>query len=295
MTTGITDLSANAPAFTVSGVAGDTGTLAFTGTGTAADAHLTAAAYGVVSFSGTSDAGSAAVLTALSGGTIDFSGTTGSAGNNQVTAGSIAGAGNFNLGADTLTAGALDTSTAVDGVISGTGGGLVKVGNGTLTLSGVNTYTGGTSIIAGTLALSGAGSIASSSGVSDNGIFDISGTDSGASVQILGGHGNVILGGKTLTVGGGEIDGAITGNGGGIILNGGALELTGTNDYLTTTINGGFLVAGNGGAGGNLGVRPVVQNGVEADAGIIVDDGTLTFDRSKDFALEGCISGPAIS
>ena len=38
---------------------------------------------------------------------------------------------------------------------SGTGGGLTKLGNGTLTLKGANTYTGPTAITAGTLTVTG--------------------------------------------------------------------------------------------------------------------------------------------
>jgi autotransporter-associated beta strand protein len=97
--------------------------------------------------------GGSARLIANAGGTFDFSGlpTAGT------TAGSIEGAGRFNLGANTLTVGGNDLSTTVSGVIAdggssgGTGGALVKVGNGTLTLTGANTYTGGTTINGGTL------------------------------------------------------------------------------------------------------------------------------------------------
>ena len=58
----------------------------------------------------------------------------------------------------------------------------------TLTLTGTNTYTGATTIAAGALALSGSGSIANSSGVSlaTGGVFDISQTTAGASIQSLG-------------------------------------------------------------------------------------------------------------
>ena len=77
------------------------------------------------------------------------------------TLGSIAGAGTFTLTNHELTVGSLGTSTEVSGAITGVGGSLVKVGTGTLTLSGVNTYTGSTTINAGELAVNG--SIASSS------------------------------------------------------------------------------------------------------------------------------------
>ena len=67
------------------------------------------------------------------------------------TAGSIEGAGTFNLGDKTLTVGSNNLSTEVTGTIIGMGGSLTKVGNGTLTLSGANTYTGETVVQAGIL------------------------------------------------------------------------------------------------------------------------------------------------
>lgn len=84
-----------------------------------------------------------------------------------------------------LTNGAIiDSSNLVVGItqplLHGSGlaadGGLVKLGSGTLTLSGTNTYTGATTISAGTLALTGAGSLASTLVSMTNGaIFDVSG------------------------------------------------------------------------------------------------------------------------
>ncbi|MFX9762094.1 autotransporter-associated beta strand repeat-containing protein, partial [Acinetobacter baumannii] len=64
-----------------------------------------------------------------------------------------AGGGSYALGANQLTVGSNNSTTEVSGIISGSGGSLVKVGTGTLTLSGANTYSGGTTINGGTLQL----------------------------------------------------------------------------------------------------------------------------------------------
>src|SRR5262249_9034218 len=71
------------------------------------------------------------------------------------------------LGSNALAVGGNNLSTEVSGTIAdggasgGTGGSLVKVGNGILLLSGVNTYTGTTTVNSGALIVNG--SIASSS------------------------------------------------------------------------------------------------------------------------------------
>lgn len=73
---------------------------------------------------------------------------------NSVTIGSLEGAGTVSLGASNLTIGSNNLSTTFSGVIEddgGAGGSLTKTGSGKLTLSGTNTYTGGTIIAAGTL------------------------------------------------------------------------------------------------------------------------------------------------
>jgi autotransporter-associated beta strand protein len=91
----------------------------------------------------------------------------------------------------TLTTGLDNSSTTFSGVIQG-GGNLVKVGTGIFNLTGVNTYTGATSVYAGALRVNGA--LAAASAV----------TVSGSSA-VLGGTGTVgavtVLNGGTISPG----------------------------------------------------------------------------------------------
>lgn len=212
----------------------NSGSLTFVGLSTAAGSTITTESGGTTSFAGTASGGSARFVT-NAGGTVDISGLT----NGGMTAGSIEGAGDYLLGAKTLTTGSLNTSTQVDGVISGAGGGLTKVGTGTLTLTGINTYTGATTISAGTLALSGFGSISGSSLVTVNATLDISAiTPSFAAITTLAGSssGVVNLGTKGLfiTNGATEFAGVIQGTGG-LEVGGGTQTLTGVNTYTNAT------------------------------------------------------------
>lgn len=212
----------------------NSGSLIFSNSATAGSSTITTESGGTTSLTGTSTGGSARFIT-NAGGTVNIFGLT----SGGTTAGSIAGAGNYVLGANTLTTGSLNTSTQVDGVISGTGGGLTKVGTGTLTLTGTNTYTGATTISAGTLALSGAGSIASSSVVTVNATLDTSAiAPSAAAINTLAGSssGIVNMGSKGLfiTNGSTEFAGVIQGTGG-FEVGGGTQTLSGVNTYTNTT------------------------------------------------------------
>ena len=75
----------------------------------------------------------------------------------RVTVGSIEGDGNVFLGRNNLTVGSNNLSTIFSGVIQddGAASSLTKIGSGTLTLSGTNTYTGATIIKGGVLQVDG--------------------------------------------------------------------------------------------------------------------------------------------
>ena len=206
------------------------GTVNFDGSATAGSATITTNNGATTNFSASATGGNAKFIT-NAGGTVDISGLT----SGGMTSGSIEGAGNYVLGANTLTTGSLNTSTQVDGIISGTGGGLTKVGTGTLTLTNLNSYTGATTISAGTLAISGFGSISSSSVVTVDATFDISGSSvpfnaittlagSSSGVVNMGGNGLVITNGST------EFAGVIQGTGG-LEVFGGTQTLSGANSY----------------------------------------------------------------
>ena len=172
----------------------NSGNLYFNDTSTAGNATITNNS--ILSFWGSSTGGNAAI-TSNSGGTVDFSGTTGPNGDGRISAGSIAGAGTYILGANELTIGSNNLSTAVSGVISGVGGSLVKVGTGTLTLSGNNTYSGSTTISDGALLVNGilGGNVSVQSGGT------LGGNGTVGDVSVL--SGGVLAGaqGQTLTMG----------------------------------------------------------------------------------------------
>jgi autotransporter-associated beta strand protein len=126
--------------------------------------------------------GDRARLIANAGGSIEIN----ALGTSGTTVGSIEGAGTLRLGAKTLTVGYNDLSTTFSGRVQGNGGSLVKVGSGTLIVSGVsNTYTGTTIVNGGLLQVDG--SIATSSLVTVNAGGAIGGTGTLASTMIDGG------------------------------------------------------------------------------------------------------------
>ncbi|WP_435520881.1 autotransporter outer membrane beta-barrel domain-containing protein, partial [Burkholderia vietnamiensis] len=169
----------------------------------------------------------------------------------------LTGTGTVALGGRTLTL--ANAAGTFGGAINGTGG--LTVTGGTQTLSGANGYTGATSINAGTLALTGSGSLAASSGIVNDGTFDISGTTSGAAINALTGTGAVALGSRTLTLANaaGTFGGTINGSGG-LTIAGGTQTLSGANGYTgATSINVGTLALT--GSGSLVASSGVVNNG----------------------------------
>ena len=190
----------------------------------------------------------------------------------------IAGSGSINLGGQTLTL--TNAGFGFGGSLSGTGG--LTIAGGAETLTGNNTYTGMTTINRGaSLTLHGSGSISGSSGVLDNGVFEISATNAGATIQSLSGNGSVNLGAQNLTLTNalGDFSGVINGTGG-LTVAGGIETLTGANTYTGgTTINpGATLQLGNGGTTGSI-------------VGNVVDNGGLIFNRSDAVNFVGIVSG----
>ncbi|QPF87188.1 autotransporter domain-containing protein [Bradyrhizobium genosp. L] len=172
--------------------------LAFANSSTAGAATITTNSGGTTFIQDSASGGTARFI--LNGtGALDISGLT----SGGTTAGSIEGGGNIRLGANTLAVGGSNLSTNFSGIISGSGG-LSKAGGGTLTLTGINTYTGSTAVNGGTLEVDG--SIAASSNVTVNSGATLSGTgivDPAATTIMNGGTlapGNVSNPTGTLTV-----------------------------------------------------------------------------------------------
>ncbi|EIR9762977.1 autotransporter-associated beta strand repeat-containing protein [Salmonella enterica subsp. enterica serovar Havana] len=136
----------------------------------------------------------------------------------------------------------LNTGGTFDNVISGSGQ-VVKSGDETLTLSGANSYTGGTTISGGTLVASNVEALGTGD-ITDNATLELNA--GGDFANNIGGTGSVVKSGdKTLT-------------------------LSGSNTYTGgTTISGGTLVASNVDALGS---------------GDVTDNATLEMNTGGDFA-----------
>jgi outer membrane autotransporter protein len=181
-------------------------------------------------------------------------------------------------------------------VLPGSFGGLVqgsgqvtKIGAGVLTLSGANTYSGGTNLNVGVIAVGADHALGAPTGpitfnggtLQFNGAFDLSPNRSivlnGASAELLGGgvidtdgHATIIAQGMAGAGGLTEADSAALP---------GVLILSGNNTYSGgTTMAAGTVQLGAGGNSGSI-------------VGNVVDNGTLAFDRGDIAVFSGVISG----
>ena len=148
-------------------------------------------------------------------------------------------------------------NTTVGNAISGAGS-LTKAGAGMLTLTGNNAYSGTTTIGTGTLQIGNGGTTGTlgTGNVIDNGTLAFNRSDAMTVSNAISGSGDLVQAGA------------------------GATTLTGNNTYAgTTTINAGTLQVGAGGTTGTLGT------------GNVVDNGTLTFNRSDALTVSNVISG----
>ena len=201
-------------------------------------------------FVDSADGGTARAIT-NGNGSFDISGLT-TAG---MKIGSVEGSGNYFLGSKTLTVGGNNLSTAVSGIIhdggssGGTGGSLTKVGTGTLTLIGANSYSGGTNLNGGIIAVNsdinlGTGALRFNGGTLEA-LPSGGGIVSSKAVTLNSAGGTFLADAGTAST----LSGAITGTGSWTKAGPGILTLSGANTYSgATIINAGVLQAGSSGA-----------------------------------------------
>jgi fibronectin-binding autotransporter adhesin len=292
-------------------ITNNSGTTEFEDTSTAGNSTITTNSTGVTFFTDTSTGGQARFIT-NSGGIFDISELS-SAG---MTVGSIEGGGTYRLGSKALTVGLNNLSTEVTGTItdgglgSGAGGALIKVGIGTLTLTGANTYSGATTISAGTLQAGSPTGFSANSAFTVNSVLDLNGFSN--TVGSLAGSGTVTNNGgtpATLTAGGDNTSTSF----GGLLQDGnaslgltkvgsGTLTLTGPNTYSCGTSFNGGAVAVN--SDSNLGAGPLsfdsgtlevlaTGGGITSNKAIRLSPlgGTIQADAGTTSTLSGAISG----
>jgi autotransporter-associated beta strand protein len=189
---------------------------------------------------------------------------------------------------------------------------VAKTGSGVATLSNANSYHGLTDVQTGTLRATNGGALGAADGTLATGTM----VSSGATLEIDGTGGNLLVGNERLSLSGTGVGGAgalhVTGGAGNTwagpvnlasaatvkvetgagltfsnVVSGnpltkdglGTLTLAGANTYTDTIITAGTLQIGNGGTSGTLGTGPVTDNGL------------LLFNRSDSVTVANVISG----
>jgi autotransporter-associated beta strand protein len=235
--------------------------LGFSNTSTAGNATITTDS-GLTKFFDQSTGGNARFISIQ--GIVDFSATTGPNGDGRVSAGSIEGSGTYFLGSRELTVGSNNLSTQVTGNVDDgglcldsfcapTGGSLVKVGTGTLTLSGINTYTGPTTVNGGTLSVNGSTALSSLTTVNPGGALTGTGI-----------VGNAIINGGIFMPGNGTPGSAMT-VAGNLAFQSGSLYLIQLNPAASTFAS----VTGTASLNGNVGASFLPGNYVSKQYTIV--------------------------
>jgi fibronectin-binding autotransporter adhesin len=230
------------------------------------------------------------------------SGTTILTGTNTYSGGTTITAGTLQLGngttTGTISGNVIDNGNFVfdsnpdqtfSGNVTGTGT-LSQIGDGTITLTGINTYSGVTTVSGGTLQANSTTALSSNSAFTVNSNLNLHGNSN--AVGSLAGSGTVTNNfadaDAILTAGGDNTSTTFSGslsNGNGLSTLGltkvglGTLTLTGTNIYTgLTTISGGTLQIGNGGTSGSI-------------VGNVLDNSNLAFNHSDVITFSANILG----
>jgi fibronectin-binding autotransporter adhesin len=247
-------------------------------------------------------------------GTLVLSGTNSYSGGTTVAAGVLQGDSTSLQGAIVNNASVVFDQTGTGtyaGVMSGTGS-MTKQNNGTLVLSGANSYSGGTTVAAGVLqgdSTSLQGAIVNNASV----VFDEIGTGTYAGVMSGTGSmtkqnsGTLVLSGANsysggTTVAAGVLQGDVTSLQGAIVNNASVVfDQTGTGTYAGTMSGTGSMTKQNSGtlvlsgansySGGTTVAAGVLQGDVTSLQGAIVNNASVVFDQIGTGAYAGVMSG----
>ncbi len=286
-TLGAANIDSGAGQFTLDGVVDGAGALIKLGSGTLVlnGANLYAGGTALLSGSiqiGTNSALGTGALT-LSGGTSLVSGAADLAVANAITT----------LGSGTVDSGA--TSLTLSGIIDGAGS-IVKIGSGTLVLTGANLYSGGTALTAGTI------EVGSNTALGTGALTMTGGTtlQSGAPALVLGnaiatlGIGTIDTAANSLTLGG-----VISGAGSIVKIGSGTLVLNGANSFTAGfSADAGTVQVGNnsalGAAAASFADATTLlagSNGLDLANDITLVGSVNVDTAANDFTLSGDIGG----